>query len=387
MSFVKDLSFSAIVAGFVTVLVGFTSSGILIFQAAQALGATPAQTSSWLWALCMGMAATSIGLSLRYQAPVATAWSTAGAAMLISIAHSLTMAEAIGAFMISGVLISLTGFTGLFERVMAYVPLSLASAMLVGILLRFGLELFGAIDTQPLMVLTMLVAYLLIRRLNPRYAVLAALVAGLVISQSQGMLHLQGLHSSIATPVWVWPEFSLHSVIGVAIPLFVVTMASQNMAGAAAMKSFGYHTPISPLIGWTGVATLVFAPFGAFAINLAAITAAICMSKEAHENQHKRYIATVFSGLFYLIMGVFAATMTAVFAAFPPELVSAIAGIALLSTIGNGLAAALALEHEREAALITFLVTASGLSIWGVGSAFWGLVAGGLVLLMFNGKR
>lgn len=382
MSFVKDLSFSAMVAGFVTVLVGFSSSGILIFQAAQALGATPAQTSSWLWALCVGMAVTSIGLSLRYRTPITTAWSTASAAMLISIASSLNMAEAIGAFIISAVLISVVGFTGLFERVMAYVPMSLAAAMLAGILLRFGIGAFTAINTQPTMILAMFCAYLLMRRRQPRYSVLAALIVGVMIARWQGILHFQHLELTMVRPVWVWPQFSLHSVIGVAIPLFIVTMASQNMAGVAAIKSFGYHAPISPVIGWTGIANLFFAPFGAFSINLAAITAAICLGQEAHPDKNKRYMSSVFAGVFYLLMGVFATTMAALFAAFPQELVLALAGIALLGTIGNGLATALQHENEREAALITFLVTASGLSVWGIGSAFWGLVAGGFVLLL-----
>jgi benzoate membrane transport protein len=384
MSLLKDLSFSAIVAGFVTVLVGFSSSGVLVFQAAQALGASPAQTSSWLWALCMGMAVTSIGLSLRYRIPIATAWSTAAAAMLITMANHLNLAQATGAFMMSGLLIALSGFTGLFERVMARVPMSLASAMLVGILLRFGLEAFAAIQTQALMVVSMLVSYLVLRRFKPRYAVLAALSVGLGLAYLQHGLDFSHLQWTISRPVWVSPVFSVHSFISVAIPLFIVTMASQNMAGVAALRSFGYQPPISPIIGWTGMTTLVFAPFGAFAINLAAITAAICMSQEAHEHKSKRYMAAVFAGIFYFIMGIFAATMTAIFAAFPQELVIALAGIALLGTIGNGLASALQHEHEREAALITFLVTASGVTIMGISSAFWGVIAGGAALFILS---
>lgn len=384
MSLLKDLSFSAIVAGFVTVLVGFSSSGVLVFQAAQALGASPAQTSSWLWALCMGMAVTSIGLSLRYRIPIATAWSTAAAAMLITMANHLNLAQATGAFMMSGLLIALSGFTGLFERVMARVPMSLASAMLVGILLRFGLEAFAAIQTQALMVVSMLVSYLVLRRFKPRYAVLAALSVGLGLAYLQHGLDFSHLQWTISRPVWVSPVFSVHSFVSVAIPLFIVTMASQNMAGVAALRSFGYQPPISPIIGWTGMTTLVFAPFGAFAINLAAITAAICMSQEAHEHKSKRYMAAVFAGIFYFIMGIFAATMTAIFAAFPQELVIALAGIALLGTIGNGLASALQHEHEREAALITFLVTASGVTIMGISSAFWGVIAGGAALFILS---
>ena len=382
MALLKDVSISAVIAGFVTVLVGFTSSAVIVFQAAQALNASPAEMASWMWALGLGMGLTCIGLSLRYRVPVVTAWSTPGAAMLITSAAGVPLPEAIGAFLVSGLLMTVCGFTGWFERAINRIPLSIASAMLAGVLLRFGLDLFIAMKTQFILVFTMFLVYLLMRRILPRYAVVSALAIGILIAAAQGLLHLNDVNLQLAQPIFTVPQFSFPALIGIALPLFVVTMASQNLPGVAVLRASGYNAPISPLIGWTGAATVLLAPFGGYALNLAAITAAICMGREAHEDPDKRYMAAVAAGGFYLLIGLFGATVAAVFAAFPKELVSAIAGLALLGTIGNGLAAALSQEKEREPALVTFLVTASGVTLFGVGAAFWGLVAGALALLV-----
>jgi len=387
MAFLKDVSTSAVIAGFVTVLVGFTSSAIIVFQAAQALGASPREIGSWMFALGLGMGLTCILLSLRYRVPIVTAWSTPGAAMLITSAAGVSMSEAVGAFLISGGLITLCGFSGGFERVMNRIPISIASGMLAGVLLRFGLDVFVAMKTQFIMTFAMFCVYLVMRCVLPRYAVVSALAVGILIAALQGLLHMDTLHLQFAQPVLTLPQFSLGSSVGIALPLFAVTMASQNVPGVAIIRASGYAVPISPVIGWTGVATLILAPFGGFALNLAAITAAICMGEEAHENPAKRYMASVAAGAFYILVGLFGGTVGAVFAAFPKELVLAIAGLALLGTIGNGLAAALANEKEREPALITFLVTASGMTLVGIGSAFWGLVAGALSLAVLRSKR
>ena len=374
MSLRQDFSVSALIAGFVTVLVGFTSSAVIVFQAANTLGASRAEIASWMWALGLGMGLTCIVLSLRYKVPVVTAWSTPGAAMLITSASGVAMPDAIGAFLLCGVLIAVAGFSGWFERAMSRIPVSLASAMLAGVLLRFGLDVFVAMKTQFGLAFAMFIAYLVARRWQPRYAVILALALGILIAAFQGLLHLGEVRLELATPVFITPHWSTPAMIGVALPLFIVTMASQNVPGVAVIRASGYHhVPISPLIGWTGAATAVLAPFGAYALNLAAITAAICMGREAHEDPARRYMASVAAGGFYVLIGLFGATVGAVFAAFPKELVLAIAGLALLGTIGNGLAAALANEGERESALITFLVTASGVSLFGIGSAFWGL--------------
>ncbi|GAA5786942.1 benzoate/H(+) symporter BenE family transporter [Chitiniphilus shinanonensis] len=387
MRLLQDFSLSAVVAGFVTVLVGFTSSAVIVFQAAQALGATPAQIASWMWALGLAMGVTCIGLSLRYRVPVVTAWSTPGAAMLVTSVAGVTMPEAVGAFILCGLLIVLAGASGWFERAMARIPVAIASAMLAGVLLRFGMAAFVSLGTQLALVGAMLATYLLLRRLWPRYAIVAVLLVGVAVAAAQGQLHLGGVRWQLAAPVFTLPALSWQAVLSVALPLFLVTMASQNVPGVAVLKASGYHPPISPIIATTGVVATLLAPFGAFALNLAAITAAICMGPEAHEDPAKRYTAAIAAGVFYLIVGLFGATVAALFAAFPKELVLALAGLALINTIGNGLAAAVRDEAQREPALITFLVTASGVTLFGIGSAFWGLVAGALAFAVLGWRR
>ena len=387
MRVLRDASFAALAAGFVTVLVGFASSAVIVFQAAQALGASEGEIASWMWALGLGMGVTCIGLSLRYRVPVVTAWSTPGAAMLIASSAGVPYAEAIGAFVLSAILMAVAGFSGVFERSLSRIPVSLASGMLAGVLLRFGLDVFVSMQTQLLMALAMFVTYLCGRRLFPRYAVIATLAMGIAIAAASGLLHLETVRLEWARPVFTTPALSLASLFGIALPLFIVTMTSQNVPGVAVIRASGYQVPISPVIGWTGVVNAVLAPFGAFALNLAAITAAICMGREAHHDPDRRYVAAICAGLFYVLIGLFGATVAALFTAFPKELVMAIAGIALLGTIGNSLAAALREENEREPALIAFLVTASGVSFAGIGSAFWGLLAGALTLLIWRHKR
>ena len=385
--FIRDFSLSAVAAGFVTVLVGFTASAVIVFQAAQALGASDAEIASWMWALGLGMGLTCIGLSLRYRMPVVTAWSTPGAAMLIASTAGLPYAEAIGAFVLSALLMTVAGFSGVFERSLNRIPVSLASGMLAGVLLRFGLDVFVSMQTQLLMALSMFVTYLIGRLLFPRYAVIATLAVGIAIAAASGQLHLGDVRLQFAQPIFTVPALSLASVFGIALPLFIVTMTSQNVPGVAVIRASGYTVPVSPVIGWTGVANVLFAPFGAFALNLAAITAAICMGREAHHDPQRRYVAAVFAGIFYVIVGLFGATVAAVLVAFPKELVMAIAGIALFGTIGNSLAAAMREESDREPALIAFLVTASGISLAGIGSAFWGLVAGGVTLALWRRRK
>jgi benzoate membrane transport protein len=379
----RDLSLSALAAGFVTVLVGYTASAVIVFEAARACGAGPAEVASWMWALGLGMGATCIGLSLRYRVPVVTAWSTPGAALLASSAAGLPMSAAIGAFLACGALILLFGVTGWFERFMSRIPVSIASGMLAGVLLRFGVDAFVAVKTERWLVLAMFAAYLLGRRLWPRYAVVGVLLVGCGLAAARGMLDLGGVRLELARPLFTAPTFTVGALVGVAIPLFVVTMASQNVPGVAVMRAAGYgETPISPLVSWTGLTTLLLAPFGGYAFNLAAITAAICMGREAHEDERRRYVAAMAAGAFYLLTGAFGATVGALFAAFPKELVMAVAGLALVNTIGSGLAAAARDDREREPAILTFLVTASGLSLAGIGSAFWGLAAGLVALAL-----
>ena len=387
MQFFKDLNLSAFTAGFVAVLVGFTSSVAIVFQAAQAFNATPEQISSWMWALGLGMGLASIIPSLYYKKPVVAAWSTPGAALIATSATStvgVTMPEAIGAFVFCAVLIIIAGASGLFERLMKRIPMAIASAMLAGVLLRFGLEAFSSIKTAPAMVLAMFAAHLLGRRFWPRYGVVGVLAAGIAFAAAGDAGKWSAVTIEWARPVWITPEFSWSAIIGLGLPLFMVTMASQNMPGVAVMRASGFDTPVSPVITTTGVVGLIFAPFGAFALNLAAITAAICMGREAHEDKNKRYTAAVMAGVFYCVIGLFGAIVGGLFAAFPRELIVALAGLALMGTIGNGLATAVADEKNREAAIIAFLITASGVSIAGIGSAFWGLVGGVMAMVILS---
>ena len=347
-------------------LVGYTSSAAIVFQAANAAGATPAEMASWMCVLGVGMGLTCIGLSLWSRTPVLTAWSTPGAALLATGLVGLTMHQAIGVFLFNSLLLTIVGFSGSFDRIMRHVPPTLAAAMLAGVLLRFGLEVFVVLPTQGLLVGLMLACYLVCRRVFPRYAVPLTLVAGLTTAVLQGLVHTDAITLEVALP----------AMLGVGVPLFVVTMASQNLPGLAVLRANGYQTPASPLIGWTGLTGMLLGPFGGFSYNLAAITAAICMSKDADPDPGNRYRAAVWAGVFYLVTGVFGATVVGLFVALPRALVVTIAGLALLGTIASGLAGALAHEKERDAAIITFLVTASGLTIAGIGSAFWGLTLG-----------
>ena len=379
-----DLSLSAATAGFVAVLVGFTSSVAIVFSAATALGATPAQISSWMWALGLGMGLCTLLPSLWLRQPVMVAWSTPGAAVLATagVAGGFGMAEATGAFIACAVLIALFGATGWFEQLLGRIPLPIASALLAGVLTRFGLDAFVALQSAFGLVLLMLLAYLVGRRLWARYAVPGVLLAGVAYAAFAGQLQLGGVQWGLTTPVFTAPTFTWRAMVSLALPLFVVTMASQNLPGVAAIRAAGYAMPISKIITLTGLATLLLAPFGAFALNLSAITAAICMGREAHPDPARRYIAAVSCGLIFCVIGLFGAAVTGVLTAFPRELVVAIAGLALLGTIGAALATALRDEAHREPALITFLVTLSGLSIAGIGAPFWGVVAGAIALLV-----
>jgi len=233
----------------------------------------------------------------------------------------------------------------------------------------------------------MFVTYLVVKRLSPRYAVLGALLIGTALSGLMGLLDFSGFHLEVATPVWTTPHFSLAATISIGIPLFVVAMTSQNMPGIAVLRADGYSVPASPLITTTGIASLLLAPFGSHGINLAAISAAICTGPHAHEDRSKRYTAAVWCGIFYGVAGVFGATLAALFAALPKELVLSIAALALFGSIINGLSIAMSEVKEREAALITFMVTASGLTLFSIGSAFWGIVAGVVTLLILNWRR
>ncbi len=381
------VALSVLSAGFVTVLVGFTSSYPIVVQAARSMGLNSDQLATMTAALAIGMGLTCLVPSIWLRLPVVIAWSTPGAALLAVSLRGLSLPEAIGGFIASAILLTLAGATGLFERWMNRIPQSLASALLAGVLLQFGFEAFASIQTAPTIVVPMLLTFMLSHRPLPRLAVPLTLLVGLFAAWFSGAGLPAGLALTMA-PVapLVWSvDFSAQALLGVAVPLFVVTMASQNLPGVAVLRAMGYgHAPISRLLTVVGLVTLVMAPFGVFALNLAAITAALCMVPQAHPDPAKRWLAAAAAGVLYLVVGVCAVPLAAVFAAMPRELIVTIAGLALLPTIGRALHASLQLESQRDAALVTFLVTASGLTLWGIGSAFWGVLLGAATLLAWR---
>lgn len=376
-----------VLSGFVAVLVGYASSAAIIWQAALAAGATTGQIAGWMTALGLAMGVSTLALTLWYRAPVLTAWSTPGAALLVTGLQGLSIQDAIGVFIVANALIVLCGITGLFARLMKIIPHSLASAMLAGILLRFGLQAFNSLNSELILCGSMLLAWLVLKVIAPRYAVIAAMLVGIAIALVKGDIVTDGVNLSPVLPAFIAPHFSLAHSISIALPLFLVTMASQNAPGIATMKASGYSLPVSPLIVFTGLLALLFSPFGVYSICIAAITAAICQSPEAHPDANRRWLAAAAAGVFYILAGVFGGSVTGLMAALPVSWIQMLAGLALLGTISGSLFQALHNEAERDAAIVTFLVTASGLTVFGVGSAFWGLVVGGIcysVLTLFR---
>ncbi|WP_325939021.1 benzoate/H(+) symporter BenE family transporter [Franconibacter daqui] len=373
-----SLPLPTVLAGFVAVLVGYASSAVIIWQAAAAAGANIAQIAGWMTALGIGMGVSTLALSLWYRAPVLTAWSTPGAALLATSLQGSTLNEAVGVFLFANLLIVLCGVTGLFARLMKIIPPSLAAAMLAGILLRFGLQAFSAMEDHFWLCGSMLAVWLAAKALMPRYAIVAALLAGLAVSWLGGEVDSAALHFSVAAPAFTAPEFTFASLTGIGLPFFLVTMASQNAPGLATMQAAGYRLPVSPLMVITGGLAMLLSPFGVFSICIAAITAAICQSPDAHPDVHRRWLAAAAAGVFYLLAGLCGASITSLLAALPLPWIQTLAGLALLGTISGSLHQALVRENERDAAIITFLVTASGVTLLGVGSAFWGLMAGGI---------
>lgn len=378
----KDISASAVIAGFIAVLIGFASSVAIVFQAADAAGASESMKISWIMALGLGMGATCFFLSWWYKAPVITAWSTPGAALLATSFNDVSYSDAVGVFIFSGALALILGVSGMFNRIMNWIPLPIACAMLVGVLFNFGVSIFTSMEARPVLVLVMFASYLVGKLFFPRYAVIAVLAIGVIMAifepqQSIGYIPLAFGHLE-----WVTPTWNATLLLGVGIPLFIVTLTSQNIPGVAVMRSSNYNTPVSNVISWTGITSILLAPFGGFAFNLAAITAAICSGDECHKEPEKRYIAGMSAGIFYCLAGMAGATVVGLFSVFPSEMIAALAGLALLGTIGANLKTAFDSDGLREPALVTFLTTVSGVQFFGVASAFWGIAFGTIVLLI-----
>ncbi|MFW1800331.1 benzoate/H(+) symporter BenE family transporter [Acinetobacter nematophilus] len=380
----QDFSVPAVFAGFITFLIGISVSAVLVIQAAQLLGANPAQITSWFWALGLGIGLSGLILSWKFKYPVATSWSTAALALIIATASGYSLYEAIGAFLVSGLLTAVLGFSGIFAKIINYIPQSLTSAMLAGVLLKFGIALFASMQNDWAFILSLLAVYVITKRLWARYCIVITVIAGIIICPFFMEFHVPVLHWGLAKPVWMAPEFTWSAILGLALPLFVINMASQYLPGIAMIKSYGYQPHVNQLIGWTGTAQTLLSPFGCYTVNIAAISAAVSLDDQVHPDPSKRYIAGMSCGFFYILMGLFAATLTSLLMSFPHLFIVALAGIALFGTISHNIAIAFHEVKDREAALLTFLFSASGIQFFGIGSAFWGLLFGFAVSLILN---
>lgn len=387
MLFFRDISISAVVAGFIAVVVGYASSAVIIFHAAQNAGLSPIFTASWLASASLGCGLLSAVLSYQLKMPIITAWSTPGAALLVTALPLYSIDQAIAAYLFSALLVIIFGVTGLFQKVMQKIPMSIIAAMLAGILLQFCLQAFAQIQVQALLVASMCLCYFLSKIFWPRYAILCTLGIGILLVIFKHDLAWQSISWSLTQPVASMPTWSWSAMLGIGLPLFVVAMTSQNASGLAVMKTSGYQAPESKLISYTGLMSLLTAPFGSHGVTLAAITAAICTSSDCHAERNKRYIAGISCGVFYLLFALYAQSMVQLFALVPKSLIIAIAGLALFSACSSALKAALAEDQHLDAAMLTFMLTASNLSLFGVGSAFWGLCAGVGLFLLQGARR
>jgi benzoate membrane transport protein len=375
-----------LVAGLISVIVNYGGTFILVFQGARIAGLSPELTASWVWSVSIGVGLTGLFLSWRYREPIITAWSTPAAAFLVTALPTTSYAEAVGAYILSAAAFVLLGVSGYFEKVIRLIPPGIASGLLAGILLQFGIGAFGGASVDPVLVGLLVVAYVVLKRFSARYAVVGILLIGLIFLATQGRVDLSGLHLKLAMPIFTMPEFTVNAALSVALPLFLITLTGQYMPGMLVLRNDGFKTSANPIVTTTGIGSLLMAPFGSHAFNIAAITAAIATGREAHEDPSKRWIAGIAAGCFYVLVGVFGVTLAAVFMAFPATFITTLAGLALLGTIGGSLAGAMADPASREAALITFLASAANITMLGVGGAFWGLVIGLVSSLVLNGR-
>lgn len=379
-SFRSDFSGQAAVAAVVVVLISYTGPFAVVIQAGAA-GHLPTETFlSWVWSISVASGITGILLSLAYRAPVVTAWSTPAAALLVTALPTLTWSDAVGTFVFAALAVLVIGSIGFLDKLVRWIPPPIASALLAGILIRFGLDAFAAGNSSPAAVAAVLLAYLIARYFSPRFAVAIALGVGLLIGLTTGTSVAPVNAQTVISPELTWPTFSASAIIGLGIPMVIVTLSGQYIPGITMLREAGYVVPARPLTSVLGAASLIFAPFGAHALNPAAITMAICAGPEAHPDKDRRYVASVLVGVLYIAVGIFGGALLALLAFVPPFLIAVVAGLALLTTISSSLLTSLSDVRLREPATITFLVTASGVQVMGIASAFWGLAAGGLAV-------
>lgn len=383
----NDWSLSATVAGFLAVLISYAGPLVIFFQAAQKAQVSPEMMISWIWGISIGAAVAGIYLSIRFKVPIITAWSAPGTALLVTLFPSISLNEAVAAYLTSAVVIFLIGISGSFDKLLKWIPQDVAAGMMAGILFQFGIGLFKATDSMPIIVLGMLSAFLLAKRITPRYAMIWVLFAGIILSLLLGKINPVETNFALAIPQFIQPEWTWNSTLNLAIPLILVSLSGQFLPGMAIMKLSGYDTPARPIISVTSIASLAVACVGGITIVLASITAALCMGKDAHELKEKRYIAGIANGIFYILGGLFAGSIVMLFSLLPKELVAALAGLALLGAIATNISVAMKNESQRDAALLTFLATASGMQFLGLSSVFWGICIGIISHLILSKKQ
>jgi len=379
------MRFSLIASAVVAAVVGFGGTLALIIAAAQALGATQAETASWVTAICLAMFVATGYLSWRYRMPIIAAWSTPGLA-LIGGSIGFTMQQAVGAFIITAIAIIITGLVKPISALVSKIPASIASGMLAGVLFAFLTGAARTVPVDPLFVLPLVALFFIIRLFNPAMAVLAVLFGGVLYAFLSGRV-VSVPSIELSTLTLIMPVLDARATIGLALPLYLVTMASQNLPGFAVLRAAGYEPPTAAALQVTGLVSLISAPFGAHTSNMAAISAAICTGPDAHPDPEKRWLTGPFYALSYLLFALFGASLVALFAVLPAPLIALVAGLALIGAFTNALALALKVEHERLAAIVTFAVTASGITIGGIGAAFWALVAGLIVVFIDHAKK
>ncbi|ENW16014.1 MULTISPECIES: benzoate/H(+) symporter BenE [Acinetobacter] len=372
----NDWSISATVAGFLAVLISYSGPLIIFFQAAQRAHVSTDMMVSWIWGISIGAAVSGIYLSIKYKTPVITAWSAPGTALLVTLFPNVSLNEAVAAYITSAIVIFLIGVTGYFDKLLKWIPQDVAAGMMAGILFQFGIGLFTASDSMPFIVFSMLIVFLIAKRLMPRYTMIWVLAAGVLLSLILGKMNPVDVSFSLAIPQWISPEWTWNTTLNLAIPLILVSLTGQFLPGMAIMKLSGYDTPAKPIITVTSIASLAVACVGGITIVLASITAALCMGKDAHELKEKRYITGIANGIFYILGGLFAGSIVMLFSLLPKELVAALAGLALLGAIATNISVAMKNDNQRDAALITFLATASGMHFLGLSSVFWGICIG-----------
>lgn len=381
----SDWSLSAVAAGFLAVLVSFSGPLAIFVRAAQAGHVPDATFASWVWGISIGAGVAGIVLSWTLRAPVITAWSAPGTALLITQFPHLPLADAIGAYLTAAAILLVIGLSGSLERIMARVPSGVASGMMAGILLPFGMGAFKTAGTQPLLAFSMTAAYLVFRRAVPRYGVVLLLAVGTGIAWLMGTTHLSAVRFELVMPRWIGPAWSWTGTFGLALPLVLVTLTGQYLPGMALLRTSGYATPARPVLVVNSLVSLAVACAGGITIAIAAITAAICTGPDAHEDPRRRYVAGIANGMFYLLAGLCGGSIVALFAALPQALIVCLAGLALLGAIGTNLGGVMAADGHREASVITFLVTASGMTFLGLGAAFWGIVVGMVACRVLHG--